>query len=308
MLPEFTETWVTGLNNTSFYTRTYPAVAQPAKAHVVFVHGFQEHISRYDHVFQRVQAADISVFAFDQRGWGRTALDEEHKSPSSSYGLTTRPQQLADLEFFVNRAKEEIGKEVPLFLWGQSMGGALVLSFTTAKHGPPAETTIRQLSGVISGSPLIRQTVPASRVLRLVGAVLAKIVPWAPFPAKIPAEDLTRDSAVVAAAKIDPFMKPWGTLSGLNDMLSAGEYLADRGFEDWPEDMPLLMVHGTEDKITSYTASHAFFEKIKAKDKEYISFEGAYHEIHNEPEPTWKKDVDDIVGWINKHLKESAKL
>lgn len=122
MSETYKEEWIVGPSNTNFFTRFYPSTSsEPAKASFVFIHGFQEHIARYDHVFQRVQAAGYSVFAFDQRGWGQTALNPEHKSPTSSYGLTTRPQQLGDTGFFIKRESERLGKEVPLFLWGHSM-------------------------------------------------------------------------------------------------------------------------------------------------------------------------------------------
>ncbi|KAG8988591.1 hypothetical protein FRB90_002669, partial [Tulasnella sp. 427] len=188
-MASYEEEWIIGPSDTNFYSRRYVSpTSTPTKAHVVCVHGFQEHIARYDHVFQRVQRAGIEVFAFDQRGWGRTALDERNKSPASRYGLTTRTQQLADLEFFVKRESEKAtAAGVPLFLWGHSMGGGLVLSFVTAKNGLPADSTLKLISGVIVCSPLIQQTTPASKLLRIVGSVLSKVVPWASFPAEIPA-------------------------------------------------------------------------------------------------------------------------
>lgn len=67
------------------------------------------------------QDGNVDVFAFDQRGWGRTALDTENKSPDSKYGLTRRRNQLADLEFFLKQEFERVGDSRPVFLWGHSM-------------------------------------------------------------------------------------------------------------------------------------------------------------------------------------------
>lgn len=123
-MASYQEEWIIGPSDTNFYSRRY-VPSTPPKAHVVFVHGFQEHIGRYDHVFQRVQRAGLEVFSFDQRGWGRTAFDEQRKSASSRYGVTTRSQQLGDLEFFVKRESEKAKADgVPLFLWGHSMVSA----------------------------------------------------------------------------------------------------------------------------------------------------------------------------------------
>ena len=44
MVQQYVEDWIVGPEDTKFYTRTYDV--QNPKAHVVFVHGFQEHIAR----------------------------------------------------------------------------------------------------------------------------------------------------------------------------------------------------------------------------------------------------------------------
>jgi acylglycerol lipase len=62
----------------------------------------------------------IAVFAYDGRGFGRTALDEQHRSPGSSYGKTTWRDQFADIEWAVWHVKKEFG-EAPVFLMGHSM-------------------------------------------------------------------------------------------------------------------------------------------------------------------------------------------
>ena len=115
----YSESWLVGPQRTQFYTRTYRP-ASTAKGVVVFVHGFIEHIARYEHVFPAWSARDIAVFAYDQRGFGRTALDSENKSKDSSYAKTSWKEQLQDLEWAINHAKSEFGS-VPLFLYGHSM-------------------------------------------------------------------------------------------------------------------------------------------------------------------------------------------
>lgn len=108
------------------------------KAYVVFVHGFAEHIQRYDDYFRRLAAHDIHILAFDQRGAGRTSQAPlSAKSPEvaawKKEGKTVHVQKaqkgvrsggwlkaLPDIEFFVKRESERAqGK--PLFLYGHSM-------------------------------------------------------------------------------------------------------------------------------------------------------------------------------------------
>lgn len=47
-------------------------------------------------------------------------------------------------------------------------------------------------------------------------------------------------------------------------------------------EMPILLVHGSGDLVTSHLASRDFFKAIPSKDKTYKEYDGAYHEIHND--------------------------
>lgn len=119
MSKKYTEAWLTGSHSTQFYSRTWTPTTR-LRAAVVFIHGFIEHIGRYDHVFPKWSARGISVFAFDQRGFGKTALDTSHKSKHSVYGKTSGFEQREDIEWAIKHVKAESGA-VPLFLMGQSM-------------------------------------------------------------------------------------------------------------------------------------------------------------------------------------------
>ena len=114
----FEESWPTGPAGTKFYARTYKA-GQP-KALLVFVHGFAEHVGRYDHVHVKYPQKDITVFTYDARGFGKTALDAANKSKSSSYGKTSWKEQFGDIEWAIGHARKEV-PGVPTFLMGHSM-------------------------------------------------------------------------------------------------------------------------------------------------------------------------------------------
>ena len=118
MTAAFEESWVTGPAETKFYTRSYKA-DQP-KALLVFVHGFAEHVGRYGHTHVRYPQKDVTVFTYDARGFGKTALDTANKSKSSSYGKTSWKEQFGDIEWAIGHAREEV-PGVPTFLMGHSM-------------------------------------------------------------------------------------------------------------------------------------------------------------------------------------------
>ena len=58
------------------------------------MHGIGEHIHRYEHVFSAMAQAGIRVFAWDQRGFGRTVFSSAFHvdgSKSSAMVLGDRP-------------------------------------------------------------------------------------------------------------------------------------------------------------------------------------------------------------------------
>lgn len=118
MSESYVESWLTGPESTQFYCRTY-SPASP-KAVLVFLHGFIEHIGRYEHIFPQWQDRGISVFTFDLRGFGKTAEGAIQKGDSKAYGRTSGIQQLGDAEWALKHAKEQAG-EIPMFLMGHSM-------------------------------------------------------------------------------------------------------------------------------------------------------------------------------------------
>jgi len=115
----YTEAWLVGPKETKFYTRTYLPRDVPLRAAIVFVHGLGEHIGRYEHFHPSVAEKGIAVFAYDQRGFGRTALDEQ-KTKGSSIGKTSWNDQMDDISWALDTVSSQYDT-VPLFLMGHSM-------------------------------------------------------------------------------------------------------------------------------------------------------------------------------------------
>jgi len=310
MSTQYTEEWVTygdGMGKTSFYTRRYDAANGQPKAHLVFIHGFVEHCARYDRALSQWAAKGISVFTFDQRGYGKTATDEENKSAYSSYGKTSWKEQMQDIAFFITREKERIGSGVPIFLMGHSMGGGEVLGFATF-WTEQTKAALALLGGIIASAPMIRQTTPAPVWKVWAGGKLSAIFPNLHVPSSIVAQDLCHDPAVVAAFEKDPLIGSYSTIKAVSDMLEEGKALAEKNYKKWPTELPILILHGDADKVTSHIASEKFYIDIKANDKHYSVYPGAYHEVHNEPDGVGTRFVDECITWVEKHIGAAHKL
>ncbi|CAG7850746.1 SubName: Full=Uncharacterized protein {ECO:0000313/EMBL:CCA68497.1} [Serendipita indica DSM 11827] len=296
----YTDEWVTGPSDTKFFTRTQaPAEIKGA---VVFVHGFIEHLGRYDFVREALVSKGFAVLFYDQRGFGQTALDKARRSVGSAYGKNTRAEMLDDVQFMLNHAREKF-KTKNLFLYGHSMGGAIVLQYCCVGND---DLNVKcDLRGVVATSPLLRQAVSAPAWQLVMGHMAQNLTPWMSVPAKVNAADLCHDDSVGKAYLADPLVIQQGTLRGVDTMLRGGAETAEKHYLHWPESLPVFLFHGTEDKVTSAKATHKFHDDIKAKDKHLQMIEGGFHELHNEPEFKVKL-LEDITAWFLAHLSQQS--
>ncbi|KAF8961334.1 hypothetical protein BGZ46_001372 [Entomortierella lignicola] len=289
-VPSSKEEWIVAEDGYEIFTKTWYAVGDPV-ASVVFVHGFGEHITRYDHVFVEFNRAGIQVSAFDQRGAGETAKRSRSVGETGGYA-----KAIPDITEALQRG--EI-KGLPLFLMGHSMGGGLVLNYDCIG---PLRT---RLAGVIACSPLIIPA-PPSRTNGLVLSfvnLLSWVLPSLTVPLMLPVKYISRDPVEVAKYKADPLVHGWCSTRGLVDMLENGKALLADRYKVITPDVPLLIAHGTADGLTDQPTSEAFIKKIRVKDCEYKAYSGFYHELHNEPERDRELVIANYIQWIQKHVK-----
>ncbi|WRT66413.1 uncharacterized protein IL334_003369 [Kwoniella shivajii] len=315
------EEWVLGPENTPFYTKTWSPRNEQPKACILFVHGFAEHIARYDKFFSILSSSPylFHITAFDQRGHGKTshtpltasseqvqAWKQEGKSVKLEKNGKRRTggwaKVMPDIEWFVKRESlvaKELGTR--LFLHGFSMGGAQVLAFVTRPTSPPSKETIQLLSGVISGGPLIRQSKPASFVQVKAGSIAAGIgLGNMLIPTPMDYSHLSHNDSTNQECKSDPFCEQLGSLRGVADMLNGGASLdSSAGWNSWPKELPLLLYHGGEDNICSPEAAKRFGENVQANDKKVEIIPGMYHEVHNELSPTPENLAKTIADWVH---------
>jgi len=231
-------------------------------------------------------------------------LDVANKSKDSSYGKTSWKHQFGDIEWAIGHARKEV-PDVPTFLMGHSMGGGNVLGFVTRNAAPPSPDTVKLLSGVIASGPLFVLSTPAPSFQRWLGRKARPLLPNLLVPTPMNEEDLNRNPERNKVLS-DPLIKQVGTVAGLTDMFDGGKKLLDEDYVHFPQPLPLIILHGDHDKITSHDASKAFIDKVKADDKKFSSYPDCYHELANEPDGMSEKFTDEVTAWILAHLPEET--
>ena len=270
----------------------------PIKAKLVFVHGYSDHINRYNAYFGNLAKHGIQTFAWDQRGWGRSALK---KADWGMTGPTT--QVVADVAAFV-KDKLSVSPDVPLFVLGHSMGGGEVC---TLMADPKYEDLVGQVRGWILEAPFIGFTPGAepSSIKVILGRLAGKLMPNQQMKNVIAAESLSRDPAVVESIKNDELCHDTGTLEGLASMLDRTSVLSSGTMKVGKHVQALWLAHGTKDQTCSLDAAKKWLEQqTNVEDRSTKLYEDAYHQLHDDY--CKEEFTADTVDWIIKRCGQPS--
>lgn len=249
-----------------------------AKALILLIHGLGEHIRRYDHVAAAFEARGLCLIGYDQRGFGRSGGRKGH--------IPSEEQFMADITQAIHFAKSK-NVQVPLFLYGHSMGAMEVL-FYGLKYKP-------NVKGVLATSPLLDVNDIDPKKVKLM-KLMVKILPGLAVKNDLALDGLSRDVEVVQAYRKDRLVHDKISVQLGKFIYDAPQYVLEHARE-WT--LPLYLAHGTEDLICPIRGSDAFFEKANGPIL-YKRWDGLYHETHNEPEK------DTIIGammdWIETQI------
>ena len=158
----------------------------------------------------------------------------------------------------------------PLFVLGQSLGGSLVLNLALRESLP--------LAGVVALSPLLLPTVPPPAWKWLAAVALSRLAPGVTLGSGLSADDLSHDQHVVRAYRQDPLVHDRVSAVLGRTMLDAGKWALVHA----PQlSVPVLLMHGGADRITSAAASRTFAERAGDLCTLKI-WDGLYHELHFE--------------------------
>lgn len=245
--------------------------ADPSTHVVVLVHGYGEHIGRYDHVAAALIANGAVVFGLDHMGHGKSEGDRAIVSDFDHV--------VADVDAVVDTALDR-HPGLPVVMVGHSMGGLIATRYAQT-HGD------RLAALVLSG--------PAIGPMELIEQLLSlEEIPDIPLDPEV----LSRDEAVGAAYAADPlvwhgpFQRPMlEAMSKANGQADAAGSIGD---------LPLLWVHGADDQLVPIEGSRVGVDTIKGPNARAIEYPEARHEIFNEINQ--EEVLTDVTNFITDSL------
>jgi alpha-beta hydrolase superfamily lysophospholipase len=224
--------------------------------------------------------AGFSLTAFDLRGHGKSGGQRGHFPSLNAL--------MDDIHQHIRQAVEKF-PELPVFLYGHSLGGLLVLAYAIhQKH---------TLSGVIATGAGLRSPVLEQKAKVTLSKMLGGLLPTVTIPTGLDANGISRDPEVVRAYKADPLVHGIATLSAARIGMSTVEHVFAHAAEF---NTPLLLMHGTTDRVTYAHGSQEFAALVPGNCTLKL-WDGLFHEIHNEPEQN--EVFAFMIDWMNSQLR-----
>jgi alpha-beta hydrolase superfamily lysophospholipase len=273
-----TESSFKGVGDLTIATRAWRPASETPRGVVVIVPGFNSHSGYYEWTAEQLVDAGLVVYAIDLPGRGKSEGERFYVGDMLDY--------VSDVAELIDTAKEQ-DPGLPVFLLGHSAGGVVACLYTLDHQA--------EISGLICESFAFQ--VPAPDIALAVLKGLSHIAPHA-HVLKLHNADFSRDPGVVEHMNNDPLIanesQPSQTIAA---MIRADERLA-RDFGTIT--LPVLILHGTQDKATKPSGSQQFYDKTASGDKTLKLYEGAYHDLLNDLDKAVV--IGDILTWIKARL------
>lgn len=237
---------------------------RPAKAVVCLMHGLGEHSGRYAHVAEALNRGGYHLMALDLPGHGKSGGKRGDLPAYDGLG--------EDVSLLLVEALKRY-PTIPQILYGHSLGATLVL-YHCLRFKPT-------LAGVVATGPGLMTALQEQKGKIALAKLLGSLLPGVTIASGLDVTSLSRDPAVIERYIKDPLVHNRATLGFAVNSMSAISYIYENA-KAW--ELPLLIMHGTADRLTYPRGSELFAEMVRPGICTLRLWEGLFHELHNEPE------------------------
>ncbi len=260
-----------------------PASKNPA-AVIIALHGFNDYSSFFQKPAEYFQKQNIASYAYDMRGFGG----------SENRGLWAGHQTYSeDLNLFTQLIAEK-HPNVPIYLLGESMGGAVIIVTAAGMKMP-------QVAGIILAAPALwsREFMPWYQTSLL--WLLSYTMPWLTLTGEsvgVVASDnierlraLGRDPLVIKETRVE-------AVHGLTDLMDEAMAKAES------LNIKTLLLYGEKDELIPLEPTAHFINNLLRQDKEQKMigcYKNGYHLLLHDLQASlvWQ----DLKSWIISDIK-----
>ena len=241
---------------------------------VCVLHGLGEHGGQYVGVAKALVDRAVALIAIDLRGHGRSGGRRGH---TPSYGAL-----LDDVDALLAGTAQR-HPDVPMFLYGHSLGGNIVLNHALRRQPGVA--------GIVATSPWLRLTNDIAWWKRVVATVVEPFWPTLSFTTGTNRDELLNELGLRRNAEL------------FHNLISVRLLMQARRAGLWAVrhserlSAPTLLLHGEADQVTAPAGSLEFSRKAGGLCE--VRFRpGVGHCIHEEDPST----IPTVVEWIVRRL------
>lgn len=254
------------------------------RAALAMVHGLGEHAGRYADLHRALLAAGFAVAAADLRGFGRSPGVRGHIDGWDDYR--------ADAAAIVALAGS-LAPGRPVFLFGHSMGGLIVLDYGLQRPNG--------LAGVIASGPALVPAGVRRPLLEAVSRLLSRVTPRRTIELGLDPAGLSNDPSVVADYLADPLVHGRVSMRWGAEILRTMARTRARAAEFA---LPLLLLHGADDPINAPAGSRSFHGGCGHPDATLRLYPGSRHEVHHDVGRV--QFERDLLRWLRERSMRAA--
>jgi len=258
--------------------RSWQAKGGPARAVIVALHGFDDYSNFFATPGEYFSSRGIASYAYDQRGFGAT----------SGRGFWFDIEAYTnDLTCFVRELRKR-HQGVPIYVLGESMGGAVTIAALSGSNPPDVD-------GVILVAPAVWGRAAMPWYQRWLLAVASHTLPWLhltgdsmdvwPSDNKVMLRSFARDPQVIKATRID-------AVYGLSNLMDEALEQADKLRK------PTLVQYGAKDQVIPREPILIMLDKMPETTRRAFYQQG-YHMLLRDLQG--EKPMADITAWIGDH-------
>lgn len=252
--------------------------AVPARGVIVFVHGLGEHIARYEEWFKELNGIGFTCLGTDHPGHG---LSPGKRGDIKSYDIL-----LMEVDALITYSNHHF-PGLPVFLYGHSMGGNIVLRYLIEREN--------NVQGAIVTSPWIKLVAKVPAWKSALSSLLLHIMPGLTVSNDIDPDNISTDPKEVQRYMNDPLVHDKISARLFDSMNQSASRILESGRLI---SVPVLLLHGTSDPITSHLGSREVAESNAAI--EFKLFPGMKHELHHDMHR--ESVLHTIKDWLKRQL------